>query len=149
MKLGLVTGVLGAIRTAVSAIATGMYSSILATEVSKYLPQTVIPAATLASLPRSSLTSLLEGVANGNLSSIPGMSSEILRVVGVAVKDAYARSYQTVYLCTLPFGALLIISALFSPNVEQYLTDEVARKLHAIASVEGEEQVTSQNAERA
>jgi hypothetical protein len=25
---------------------------------------------------------------------------------------------------------LLIVAALFSPNVEQYLTDEVARKMH-------------------
>lgn len=34
------------------------------------------------------------------------------------------------YLCTLPFGVLLIIAGCFSPNVERYLTDEVARKMN-------------------
>ncbi|KAF3037135.1 hypothetical protein E8E12_008141 [Didymella heteroderae] len=86
--MGLVTGVLGAIRTAVSAIATSMYSSILATEASKYLPQKVTPSAVIAGLPSSSLPALLEGVRTGNLTSVPGMSPEILTAVNAAVKDA-------------------------------------------------------------
>ncbi|KAF3009713.1 hypothetical protein E8E13_008921 [Curvularia kusanoi] len=146
--MGLVTGVLGAIRTAVSAIATSMYSSILATENSKNLPQEIIPAATTAGFPSSSLPALFDGVKNGSITSVPDMSPDILAAVNAAVKYAYARSYQTVYLCTLPFGALLIIAALFSPNVEQYLTDEVARKLHATVNVDTDEEVTV-NAEKA
>ena len=141
-QAGLVTGVLGAVRTAVSAIATSMYSSILTTEAMKYLPQKVIPAAVSAGLPSSSLPALFEAVQNGNLTVVPGMSQKIMAAVDAAVKDAYARSYQTVYLCTLPFGALLVISALFSPNVEQYLTDEVARKLHPTATAKTDEEVT-------
>ncbi|KAJ4371930.1 hypothetical protein N0V86_008484 [Didymella sp. IMI 355093] len=146
--MGLVTGVLGAIRTAVSAIATSMYSSILATEASKYLPQKVVPAAASAGLPESSLPALFVGLESGNLTAVPGMSPEVLAAVSGAVKDAYARSYQTVYLCTLPFGVLLIISALFSPNVEQYLTDEVARKLHGRAA-DKDEELAIQHVEKA
>jgi hypothetical protein len=148
IHVGLVTGVLGAIRTAVSAIATSMYSSILATEAAKYLPQKVIPAAVSAGLPSSSLATLFEAIQNDNLTAVPGISQDIIAAVDVAVKDAYARSYQTVYLCTLPFGALLIISALFSPNVEQYLTDEVARKLHPTATAETDEEVTARHVEK-
>ncbi|KAH7406631.1 fungal trichothecene efflux pump [Phaeosphaeria sp. MPI-PUGE-AT-0046c] len=128
--MGLVTGVMGAIRTGLSAIATSMYSSILATESAKYIPQKVIPAATAAGLPESSLTSLLSSIALGDFSAVPGISPEIIAATGNAVKDAYASSFRTVYLCTLPFGALLILAGIFSPNVEQYLTDEVARKMH-------------------
>jgi len=113
-----------------------MYSSILMTEVSKHLPQEVMPAALSAGLPESSLPALYQGITNGDLSSVPGISPGISAVVGVAVKVAYARSYQTVFLCTLPFGILLIISALLSPNVEQYLTDEVARKLQGTVRAE-------------
>ena len=34
-------------------------------------------------------------------------------------------------MCTLPFGAILLVASVLSPNVEDYLTNEVARKLHA------------------
>lgn len=128
--IGLVTGVMGAIRTGLSAIATSMYSSILTTESSKYIPRKVTPAVLAAGLPESSLPSLFASITKGDFTGVPGISPAIIAVTGSAVKDAYAVSFRTVYLCTLPFGALLIVAAIFSPNVEQYLTDEVARKMH-------------------
>jgi hypothetical protein len=30
----------------------------------------------------------------------------------------------------LPFGAILLVASVLSPNVEDYLTDDVARRLH-------------------
>ncbi|KAF2013879.1 fungal trichothecene efflux pump [Aaosphaeria arxii CBS 175.79] len=128
--MGLVTGVLGAIRTAISAIATSMYSSILATESAKYIPQYVTPAVLSAGLPESSLPSLFAGITLGNFTAVKGITPEVLGVVGTEVKRAYSMSFRTVFLCTLPFGVILIIAAIMSPNVEDYLTDEVARKLH-------------------
>jgi hypothetical protein len=128
--MGLVTGAMGAVRTGLSAIATSMYSSILATESAKYIPQKVIPAAVAAGLPESSLPNLLSNIALGDLTTVPGITTDIIATTRQAVKDAYASSFRTVYLCTLPFGAMLIVAALLSPNVECYLTNEVARKLH-------------------
>lgn len=128
--MGLVTGVMGAIRTGLSAIATSMYSSILSTESAKYIPQKVMPAALGAGLPESSLPTLLQGIALGDFTSVTGISPEIIAATGAAVQEAYALAFRTVYLCTIPFGVMLIIAALLSPNVEQYLTDEVARKMH-------------------
>ena len=128
--MGLVTGVMGAIRTGLSAIATSMYSSILSTEAAKYIPQKVTPAALAAGLPASSLPALFTGITAGDFTSVPSISPEIIAATGAAVKEAYAKSFRTVYLCTIPFGVLLIIAALLSPNVEKYLTDEVARKMH-------------------
>ncbi|KAF2119557.1 fungal trichothecene efflux pump [Lophiotrema nucula] len=127
--IGLVTGVLGAIRTAISAVATSMYSSILTTEAGKYIPRYVTPAALNAGLPEGSLTALFAGIALGDFSAVPGITTEIITVVGAEVKHAYSLAFRTVFLCTLPFGVLLLIAAVLSPNVEQYLTDEVARKL--------------------
>lgn len=128
--MGLVTGVMGAIRTAISAIATSMYSSILTTESSKYIPRYVTPAVLGAGLPESSLASLFAGITAGDFSAVEGITPEIVAVTGEAVKHAYSLAFRTVFLCTLPFGVLLIIAAVLSPNVERYLTDEVARKLH-------------------
>lgn len=128
--IGLVTGVLGAIRTAISAIATSMYSSILSTEAGKYIPKYVTPAALDAGLPQSSLPSLFAGITLGDFSAVPDITPQIIVAVAEQVKHAYSLAFRTVYLCTLPFGVLLLIAAVMSPNVEDYLTDEVARKLH-------------------
>jgi hypothetical protein len=127
--IGLVTGVLGAIRTAISAVATSMYSSILTTEASKYIPQYVTPAALQAGLPESSLPALFAGITAGNFSAVPDITPGIIAIVGDQVKHAYSLAFRTVFLCTLPFGVLLLIASVLSPNVEDYLTDEVARKL--------------------
>lgn len=116
-----------------------MYSSILSTEAAKYIPQKVIPAATAAGLPASSLPALFQGITAGSFRNVPGINPNIILATSSAVKDAYALSFRTVYLCTLPFGALLIAAALFSPNVEKYLTDEVARKMHGRNEKFGEE----------
>lgn len=128
--MGLVTGVMGAIRTAISAIATSMYSSILTTESSKYIPQYVTPAALNAGLPSSSLPALFAGITAGDFSAVADITPEIISATSAAVKHAYSLAFRTVFLCTLPFGVLLLIAAVLSPNVEEYLTDEVARKLH-------------------
>jgi hypothetical protein len=101
MHLSLVTGVLVAIRTVVSAIATSMYTSILAAEALKYFPQKVISAAVSVRLLNSSLPALFVGLESGNLNAIPGMSLEVLAAVNGAVEDVYVRSYQAVCISAL------------------------------------------------
>lgn len=131
--IGLVAGVLGAIRTAAGAIATSMYSSILATEMAKYLPKYVAPAALQAGLPESSLPALMAGVSAGSFDAVPGANAAVLAAIGSPVKHAYAMSFRTVFLCTIPFSVILLIAAaVYCPNVEDYLTDEVARKLQGV-----------------
>jgi MFS family permease len=144
--MGLVTGVMGVIRTGLSAIARSMYSSILATGSAKYIPQKVTPAGLAAGLPQASLLALFQAMTLGDFSAVPGISTEIIAATGAAVKDAYALSFRTVFLCTLPFGALLMVAALFSPNVEQCLTNEVARKMHGkIGEIEREQKAIVQD----
>jgi hypothetical protein len=109
-----------------------VYSSILATRLAIYLPQQVTPAATAAGLPSSSLAPLYAGITAGNISDVPGMSSAIAAAVDTATKDAYSMAFRIVFLCTLPFGAIILVAAVIAPNVEDYLTDEVARKLQGV-----------------
>ncbi|KAK0877177.1 hypothetical protein LTR87_009006 [Friedmanniomyces endolithicus] len=148
--IGLVAGMMGCIRTAAGALATSMYSSILASELKKYLPQFVGPAATAAGLPVASLPALLAGVGAGSFDAVPGINAHVLAAIGSPIKQAYAMSFRTVFLCTLPFGAILLLAAIFyCPNMEDYLTDEVARKLQGVATepkMEGKGDEESQNA---
>jgi hypothetical protein len=127
--IGLVAGAMGSIRTASSSIATSLYLSILSNQLTKYLPRYVVPAATEAGLPASSLTDLFAGITAGSFAKVPGITPTIEEAVGHAVKHAYSMSFRTVFLCTLPFGAIILVAAVISPNVEDYLTDDVARRL--------------------
>ncbi|KAH8601602.1 fungal trichothecene efflux pump [Bisporella sp. PMI_857] len=127
--IGLVAGVLGSIRTACSSIATSIYLTILTNELPKHLPTYVVPAATGAGLPADSLPALFAGIATGNFTAVPGFNSEIGVAVGHAVKHAYSMSFRTLFLCTLPFGAIILVAAVISPNVEEYNTNDVARRL--------------------
>lgn len=131
--IGLVAGVMGAIRTAAGALATSMYVSILDTQLTKYLPTYIGPAALQAGLPESSMPALLAGVSTGSFTAVPGINAGVLAAIGDPIKEAYAMSFRTVFLCTIPFGVILIASAIFlCPNVEDYMTDEVARKLQGV-----------------
>lgn len=128
--IGLVAGAMGSVRTASSSIATSIYVSILSNQLTKYLPQVVTPAAISAGLPESSLPSLFAAItAAVGLEGVPGITAEIEEVVGHAVKHAYSLSFRTVFLCTLPFGAIILVAAVMSPNVEDYMTNDVARRL--------------------
>lgn len=131
--IGLVAGVMGCIRTAAGALATSMYSSILSTELAKYLPRFVPPAAVEAGLPESSVPALLRAVSTGVFASIPGIDDAVIRAVGSPIQRAYTSAFRTVFLCTIPFSVILLIAVvLYCPNVEDYLTEEVARKLQGV-----------------
>ncbi|KAJ6005146.1 hypothetical protein N7451_003090 [Penicillium sp. IBT 35674x] len=128
--IGLVACVMGCLRTAAGAIATSMYVSVLNNEVAKYVPEYITRAALAAGLPEKSLTALLEVSGTGNFTDVPGINTRIIDAVIVATKSGYARSFKTVFLITLPFGAIMLVAAMLTPNVEQYLTSEIARKMH-------------------
>lgn len=127
--IGLVAGVLGSIRTAFGAVGASLYSSVLANELKKKLPQYVIPVVLDAGLPTSSVPSLLAGITSGSYDNVPGITSTIAELAAAAGKVAYSKSFFLVFLTTLPFGVLSIGAALASPDIEDYLTDDVARRL--------------------
>jgi len=137
---------MGSIRTACSSVATSIYSSILANQYAKLLPKYVTPAATEAGLPLESLPQLYAGISSGNYSDVSGYNTAVGEAVGHAVKQAYSMSFRTVFLCTIPFGAIILVAALISPNVEQYNTNDVARKLQG-KSVAGVKSTTTEEKE--
>jgi hypothetical protein len=93
------------------------------------MPEYVPDPAISAGLPASSITDLFAGISAGSFADVPGITPTVIEAVSHAVKQAYSMSFRTVFLATLPFGAILLVSAILTPNVEDYLTDEVARKL--------------------
>ncbi|KAH7121924.1 trichothecene efflux pump [Dactylonectria estremocensis] len=127
--IGLATGVLGSIRGFGGAIAQALYVSVLNNELAKKIPANVIPAATDAGLPESSISDLLAGTATGDFSAVPGITDAIISSVAAAMKDAYIGSYKIVFYTTIPFSFILFSMAFLVPNMEKFLGNNVAKKL--------------------
>lgn len=116
------------------AIATALYSSVLANEVDKNLPKYVVPAATGAGLPESSVESLFAAITAGDFSKVTGISPEIIAAVGSALKAAYTNSFRVVFYTTVPFSVILLLSAFLVPDMEKFLSHNVAKKLQDTSS---------------
>lgn len=129
--IGLATGVMGSLRALGGAIAQALYVSVLNNRLASYLPGYVAPAALGAGLPESSLTQLLTDVGAGSASfaDVPGITDSVTAAVGAAVTHAYRDAFRIVFYCTIPFSVILIASSTFVPNMEQFLGNNVARRL--------------------
>lgn len=83
-----------------------------------------------AGLPTSSAATLMEDIAGSlPISTVPGMTDQISAIVVNAVKTAYSRSFQTVFLASIAFGGMAVIAAVFTVPVDDELNNTVAAKL--------------------
>jgi len=153
--IGLATGVLGSIRGVGGAVAQALYVSILTTKATKYLPEYVAPAIAQAGLPAASIPSFFTGLTSGNFSAVEGVTPEIIAVGAQEASRAYfkafckflqltcsepfANPFQVyVFMATIPFGVLLTAAAFFIPNMEQFLTMNVGKRLQRMGTKDGE-----------
>lgn len=155
--LGLANGFLGSVRNTVGTVSgtapfrrfflfftdshqVSIYVAILDRRLAANLPVDVSSAVVKAGLPRSEVPAVLAAVANGTaaaLEAVPGMNTIIEAAVADGVKTAYSSSFRTVYLASLAFGALAIIAALFSENIDHLLTGYVSRRIRGTVATAG------------
>lgn len=139
--IGLATGVLGSIRALGGAVAQALYVSILTNKVTKFIPENVVPAATGAGLPASSLPQLFAGITTGNFSAVPGVTPQVIAATGLAVRDAYVTTFHYVFYATIPFSVLLIVACCFIPDMDKYLHNNVAKRLQNMGKLDGQARV--------
>lgn len=99
----------------------------------------VVPSIVQAGLPASSVPQFLAAFTAGQvdqLPKIPGVTPEIIGVAAATVKESYVKSFKIVYLATIAFGSLSVITAFAIPNIDNRLTNDVVRRLHANKSEE-------------
>ncbi|KAK8037756.1 hypothetical protein PG991_001102 [Apiospora marii] len=129
--IGLAGGALASIRSMGGAVAQALYSSVLNTRLAENLESSVGPAAVRAGLPESSLPALFEAVKLGDYSEVTGATGRVVEVVAAGVRDSYVASFKVVFYATIPFGFLLVLFACLVPDMEKYLTGNVARRLQS------------------
>lgn len=75
------------------------------------------------------MESLFAAITTGDFSEVPGISPEIIAAVGSALKTAYTNSFRIVFYTTIPFSVILLLSAFLVPDMEKFLSHNVAKKL--------------------
>ena len=110
-----------------------IYVSIFTDKLTAFLPRDITAAVTKAGLPESSLPDLFTAIGNGTSSafdSVPGINATILAAVDEGTKMGYQNTFQIVYLSSLAFGIVAIVSAFFVQDVSHLLTGFVNKKIH-------------------
>jgi hypothetical protein len=128
--IGAALGALGSIRSGGASVATAIFVTILDNKLTKFVPEYVAPAALSAGLPKTSLTALFTNLSAGTLSLTPGINSKIVAAVTKANARAGADSFRYVWYAVIAFAACSIVAACLTINYGEYLTDDVARKMH-------------------
>ncbi|CAK7203070.1 hypothetical protein SEUCBS139899_005799 [Sporothrix eucalyptigena] len=133
-EIGTATGIAGSLRSAISTVASTIYSVVLTARETTTL-STVVPAAlSQAGLSTSSIEAYMAGVSAGDtsveLSKISGVTSEIIAIGTRAYQVAYADAYRTIFFTSIAFGGLALVVAMFVPNFDALLTNKVATQLN-------------------
>jgi hypothetical protein len=129
-EIGTAIGAAGSMRSAISTLASTVYVVILTNRLTSEIPAMVPPAIVAAGLPTTSIVPFLTGFSTGNFTAVEGLTPAIMAVGVRAYKEASSKAYSTVFLSTLIFTGLAIILSIFTPNVDEKMTNQVAATLH-------------------
>lgn len=130
--IGLASGFQSSCRGTSGTIATAIYATVLANRNVINIPGQVGPAAIAAGLPESSVAAAIAAAEAGTpaaFAKVPGMTPAIQAAITLATRVANAMSFRTMFLVSLAFGLTSVIGSFFIGNLDEHLTDDVARKL--------------------
>ncbi|CAK7200619.1 hypothetical protein SEUCBS139899_003317 [Sporothrix eucalyptigena] len=130
--IGVTMGFYASIRAITGTIALSIYVSVYSARLPVFLDRDITSFATAAGLPTSSVSDLLAAVSNGTtaaLEAVPGMTSTILGAVSEGTLAGYHDTFKVVFLATLAFGGLAIISAFFIQEIGHLLNNFVNKTL--------------------
>jgi len=94
----------------------------------KNLPALIGQYAVAAGLPAADATQFVTTYLTEpkTIASVPGFSAKVLAAAELGTRWAYAESLKWVWITSIPFGILAIITCLFIPNIRHYQTNRVA-----------------------
>lgn len=116
------------IRVIGGSIGNAIYFNVFYEKINEALPRRVGEAVLRAGLPLTSLMPFSEAIVGPPeaIMAVPGITPEILDAAMWASRWAYSDSLKYVWLVSIAFGAIAIISSLFVRNIRKYLTNRIA-----------------------
>ena len=117
---GVANGLASTFRLMGGAVATAIYSAILANRFANKLPVKLAPVIKSNDIDSSVVPLLLQAAALNTADAydaVPGITPQIIADAAMAVKYAYVDAFKLVYLVALAFGGLAIIAAAFTKTI--------------------------------
>ncbi|KIW09922.1 hypothetical protein PV08_11698 [Exophiala spinifera] len=116
------------IRTIGGSIGFSIYYNVFVNKLTKALPEKVAEYAIKAGLSVVDAPGFVTAflTAPATLATTPGYTPEIAAAATIGTKWAYAYALKYVWYCSIPFGALAIISCTLMPSIKAYQTNRVA-----------------------
>lgn len=131
-KLGVAMGLLGTFRATGGAVGNAVFVTILNNSFKTYSGTEIVDVAVAAKISPTELPTLIPaliqynaGAAPNILSQFPDLTPAIVRSLRSGVRLAYGHSYKIVFYCTIPFGIIALVAALFVEDSTKYLTNHV------------------------
>ena len=118
---GIANGLASTFRLMGGAVATAIYSAILANRFAAQLPNKMAPVIRNYNVPAAVVPDLLQAAALNTADAYDALPSSItpriLAATQMAVKYAYADAFKLVYLVAIAFGVLAITAAAFTKTI--------------------------------
>lgn len=131
------TAVVTSSRAVAAATFTAIYGAALTSRLNVKLPGYVAAAALKAGLPPSSVMPFVGDILTKNvagLSSVPGVTPEIIQAGVAAVPHALADSFRIIFIIAAPFGVVACIACIWLGDMTKamnYRVDAPVEELHA------------------
>ncbi|KIW77617.1 hypothetical protein Z517_10063 [Fonsecaea pedrosoi CBS 271.37] len=116
------------IRTVGGSIGFTIYYNIFVNKLNTQLPKQIAKYAIKAGLPAADATEFVTMflAAPANITQAVGYTPQVLAGATLGERWAYAESLKWVWVTSIPFGVLAIITCFFIPNIKKYQTNRVA-----------------------
>ncbi|OCL08489.1 MFS general substrate transporter [Glonium stellatum] len=133
-EIGTAAGMAGSSQSAISTVASTIYSVVLTARMGKTIPaqvpKAVIAAGLLASSVADYMTAITAGGSEKALQAVKGLTPQILIIGTKACRHAYMDAYRTIFLVSIAFGSLAILVSFFIPDINNLMNDSVVATLH-------------------
>jgi MFS family permease len=131
--IGLAISMAGAIRGLGGSIGVTIFSTIFSSKLDRFLPQKIGEVLIEAGMSKTTtseiIPEILDAVSAGTtdaLVEIPGITSNVVNAIKVAVAEAYSDSFPFIWYSLLPFAVVSMLVSTFLKSTKQQMTGVVA-----------------------
>ena len=137
--IGIATGVTICARSLGGAVGTAVYTTILSNRLTTNLTPDVAVPLIKAGVSVNTIPAVLGALLGGEASSpaLAALTPTQLMTAAMGIKNAYAGAFRVVYLSTIAFGVIGLVTVSFVANIDHLLTKKVDIKLEEGAIVHG------------
>jgi hypothetical protein len=138
--IGVATALAVTVRSLGGSVATTIYTTILANNISANLGKTVASYLLKSGLPSAELGPVVTAFAVGNSTSLAltSLPPNILAAGEYGLKVAWANAFRMVYLVSIAFGVMGTVCAAFTLNVYPLMNNTLDIKLQEGSHIHGQ-----------